>query len=191
MGQELHSISPHTRILLWPKKNAGFSSSKMLGFHLFFFSYGFSTCFLRDFVIHWDFVCTGFFCAPWFFSAKIPLSIDLKSRSVQGRSLESLPEIASWHEALVEIHQFGKHLAFSVGQLPNRTAHECLNLMELRSDKSRGEGGPKNVVLFFFEMWHLVFVWCIFFLNLYRLMRFLFGLIGFLGFFGLNKPGGW
>ncbi len=138
----------------------------------------FSTCFLRLQS------STGVFsCSPFF--------VDLKSRSVQvGRSLESLPEIASWHEALVEIRQFGKHLAFSVGQLPNRTAHECLNLMELRSDKRRGERGAQKCV-FFFEMWHLVFVWCIFFLNLYRLMRFLFGLIGFLGFFGLNKPGGW
>lgn len=65
----------------------------------------------------------------------------------------ALPEIAAWHESLVEIHQFGRHLASSADQNPSRTAHECL----------MKKGGEQKCVcvcfVFFSNFGTLIFVW--------------------------------
>ena len=64
----------------------------------------------------------------------------------------ALPEIAAWHESLVEIHQFGRHLASSADQNPSRTAHECLM-------KKGGEQKCVCFLFFFSNFGTLIFVW--------------------------------
>ena len=143
MGQELYSISPHTRILLWPKKKRKvsiFQKKNLLQWlltafcHILFRFFGCKSTKKRSCFFGWD---------PYFFPQNSP-------RSQERSTVKTpLPEIAAWHESLVEIHQFGRHLASSVDQNPSRTAHECLKRVEFVEDNEE-RGGAKMCVFFVF-----------------------------------------